>query len=239
MNRIIGHRGWAALAPENTEPGFLLALNEEKIWAIECDIHLTKDGQIVVAHDPYLGRCCNGTGWIKDYTYSQLLELDFGSWFQEKFKNTKIMLLSQLLQLIGGKKRLVCEIKSYKDFCGNIEKPLLELTKDYPSEMLCFKSFDHTIIKSLHQLGCKNDLGLLFMDKPVLLIEELQACGCNFVSMFYANYDQHIFDLLRKAGMDCYAWTVDSKEDAQWLFSFNNHEIAIITNNPDLFIKGN
>ena len=49
MKRIIGHRGWASKAPENTIHGFKLALEDERVWAIECDVHLTKDKKIVVA----------------------------------------------------------------------------------------------------------------------------------------------------------------------------------------------
>lgn len=235
MNRIIGHRGWASLAPENTEPGFKLALEDDSVWAIECDVHLTKDNKIVVAHDPVLGRCCNAKGFIADYTYDELMEFDFGSWFGPEFKDTKIMLYSQLLQLIGGKKRLVCEIKSFKCLCNGIEKQLLEESAGVPQDMLCFKSFDHRIIKNLSDLGCEYDLGLLFYDKPYQMIEELKACGCNFVSLWYPNYDQDIFDELKANNMDCYAWTVDTKEDYDFLNSFKNHDVAVITNKPQLF----
>ncbi|MBQ8604321.1 MAG: hypothetical protein IJ410_05735 [Oscillospiraceae bacterium] len=235
MKRIIGHRGWASLAPENTIHGFKLALEDDRVWAIECDVHLTKDRKIVVAHDPFLGRCCNATGRIADYTYEELLEFDFGGWFGEEFKDTKIMLYSDLLKMIDGKKRLVCEIKSEFGLNNEIVPYILEESKGVPKEMLCFKSFDHRIMKALSDAGCEYDLGLLFMDKPHLMVEELKACGCNFISMLYYNYDQKIFDELKEAGIDCYAWTVDSIENADYMYQFKNHEIAIITNKPQLF----
>lgn len=235
MKRIIGHRGWASLAPENTLPGFKLAAEDKDLWAVECDVHLTKDKKIVVAHDPVLGRCCNATGLIADYTYEELLQFDFGSWFGDEFKNTKIMLYTDLLRLLDGKKRLVCEIKSFKGLCDGIEPLILSQSRGVPKDMLCFKSFDHTIIKNMSDLGCEYDLGLLFADKPYLLVEELKACGCNFVSMWYCNYEQKMFDDLKAAGMDCYAWTVDTREDYDFLHSFKNHDVAVITNKPQLF----
>ena len=235
MKRIIGHRGWASKAPENTVHGFKMALEDERIWAIECDVHLTKDKKVVVAHDPILGRCCNATGLIADYTYDELLKFDFGGWFGKEFKDTKIMLYSDLLKLIDGKKRLVCEIKSFKGLCDDIVPYILADSKGVPKDKLCFKSFDHRIIKKMHDAGCEYDLGLLFMDKAYDLVGELKACGCNFVSSCFFNYDQEIFDELANANIDCYAWTVDSIEDADFMYKCKNHNVAIITNKPQLF----
>ncbi len=235
MKRIIGHRGWASLAPENTIHGFKLALEDDRVWAIECDVHLTKDKKIVVAHDPTLNRCSDGEGFISQHTYEELLAFDFGGWFGEEFKDTKIMLYSDLLKMIDGKKRLVCEIKSEYGFNNDIAPYILKESEGVPQEMLCFKSFDHRIMKSLSDAGCPYDLGLLYMDKPLLLVDELKACGCNFLSMLYWNYDQAIFDELKAAGMDCYAWTVDTIFNADYMYQFDNHEVAIITNKPQLF----
>jgi len=235
MKRIIGHRGWASLEPENTIHGFKLALEDDRVWAIECDVHLTKDKKIVVAHDPTLGRCCNGTGFIANYTYEELLQFDFGGWFGEEFKDTKIMLYKDLLKMIDGRKRLVCEIKSEFSLNNDIAEYILTESEGVPHDMLCFKSFDHRIMKSLADAGCTYDLGLLFMDKPYKLVDEVKACGCNFISMLYWNYDQAIFDELKEAGIDCYAWTVDTIEDADFMYQFKNHEVAIITNKPQLF----
>lgn len=237
MKRIIGHRGWASKAPENTIHGFKLALEDERVWAIECDVHLTKDKKIVVAHDPTLDRCSDGKGFISQYTYDELLQFDFGGWFGEEFKGTKIMLYKDLLDMIGGKKRLVCEIKSEFGFNNEIAPYILAESEGVAQDMLCFKSFDHRVIKSLHDAVCKYDLGLLFMDKPLLMTEELKSCGCNFISMLFWNYDQTIFDELKSAGMDCYAWTVDTIESADYMYQFSNHEVAIITNKPQLFFE--
>ena len=237
MKRIIGHRGWASQAPENTIHGFKKCMEDDRVWAIECDVHLTKDKKIVVAHDPKLGRTCNGTGLIAEHTYEELLQYDFGGWFGEEFKDTKIMLYSDLLKLIDGKKRLVCEIKSEFGLNNEIVPYILEESKGVPKDMLCFKSFDHRIMKKLADAGCEYDLGLLFMDKAYGIVEECKACGCNFISMLYYNYDQEIFDELKEAGIDCYAWTVDTIENADFMYKCNNHEVAIITNKPQLFFE--
>ena len=104
MKRIIGHRGWASQAPENTIHGFKKCMEDDRVWAIECDVHLTKDKKIVVAHDPKLGRTCNGTGLIAEHTYEELLQYDFGGWFGEEFKIQKLCCILTCLNLLMAKK---------------------------------------------------------------------------------------------------------------------------------------
>ena len=64
MQKIFAHRGASAYAPENTLEAFDLAV---KMGAdgVELDVHMTKDGELVVAHDEEIGRVSNGLGLIK------------------------------------------------------------------------------------------------------------------------------------------------------------------------------
>src|SRR5690625_3867881 len=101
--QIIAHRGASKIAPENTLPAFKLA---EKLGAesIETDIHLTKDQVPVLIHDPRLERTTNGQGFVKNYTFAELQELDAGAWFSEQYEHTKIISLAEFLQWIQAKK---------------------------------------------------------------------------------------------------------------------------------------
>lgn len=69
--KVFAHRGASHYAPENTLPAFALAA-EQGADGIELDVHLTKDGELVVIHDEKLDRTTNGTGWVKDYTLAEL-----------------------------------------------------------------------------------------------------------------------------------------------------------------------
>lgn len=99
---IIGHRGVAGLAPENTLAGFRLA-SKLGIECIEFDVRLTKDNQLVIFHDDTLERTTNGQGIVESETYSDLSLLDAGTWFHSQFANERIPLfeiaLSDLLHL--------------------------------------------------------------------------------------------------------------------------------------------
>ncbi len=78
--RVFGHRGAAALAPENTLPSFALAL-ALGADALELDVHGSRDGVIVVIHDHTLERTTNGQGAVRDQTWSTLSQLDAGYHF--------------------------------------------------------------------------------------------------------------------------------------------------------------
>lgn len=72
--KIIAHRGYHMIAPENTLPAFRAA-GEMGAWAIETDVHATKDGVLVCCHNPTVDSYCSGTGKISEMTYAELSEL--------------------------------------------------------------------------------------------------------------------------------------------------------------------
>jgi glycerophosphoryl diester phosphodiesterase len=74
----ISHRGGAALAPENTRAAFDLAVERWRTDMVETDVHLTRDGELVVSHDPTVQRCTDGEGRIVEMTLAQLQTLDAG-----------------------------------------------------------------------------------------------------------------------------------------------------------------
>lgn len=75
--RIFGHRGAAGLAPENTLPSFALgiALGAD---VLELDVHGTRDGVVVVFHDPTLDRTTDGSGPLREHSFAELKRLDAG-----------------------------------------------------------------------------------------------------------------------------------------------------------------
>ena len=78
--QVWAHRGASAYAPENTLEAFRLAA-EMGADGVELDVQLSRDGELVVAHDETIDRVSNGTGYIKDYTLAQLKKLSFNRLF--------------------------------------------------------------------------------------------------------------------------------------------------------------
>ena len=109
---VLAHRGYSAKAPENTMAAFELAL-AVGADGIELDVHMTRDGEIVVIHDDTLDRTTNGKGPVSDQTMAELRELDAGSWFSPEFAGERIPTLKLVLELIKDKDVLLnIEIKT-------------------------------------------------------------------------------------------------------------------------------
>src|SRR5690554_2404438 len=98
---IYAHRGASAYAPENTGAAFRKAL-DMKADGIELDVHLSKDGHVVVIHDEKVDRTSNGKGLIRDLKLDELKSLDFGAWFSSEFAGEPIMTLDEVLSLLDG-----------------------------------------------------------------------------------------------------------------------------------------
>src|SRR5262245_4706986 len=76
----IAHRGGSALRPENTLVAFDHAVSLG-VDGIECDVHLSRDGEAVVIHDSTLERTTNGAGAIGEFTADELARVDAGARF--------------------------------------------------------------------------------------------------------------------------------------------------------------
>jgi len=94
----VAHRGDRERCPENTLAAFRSAL-EKGADALELDVFLTKDGELVVHHDYTLERTTNGAGYIGDYTLQELKALDAGSWFGARFAGERLPTLGEVLEL--------------------------------------------------------------------------------------------------------------------------------------------
>lgn len=101
---LFAHRGASMHAPENTLEAFELGLTQGAS-VLELDVHLTRDGEVVVLHDSTLDRTTNGTGPVRDRTYAELAQLDAGYKFIDRSGRTmfrdrgvQIPLLREVLQ---------------------------------------------------------------------------------------------------------------------------------------------
>lgn len=114
-NEIIAHRGYSAVAPENTLVAIEKAL-EAGADAVEWDVHVASCGTPVLIHDPSLGRTTNGFGPVRRRSLAQLRSLDAGSWFNPAFAGERIPSLQEALELVKGRVgRVYCEVKGYRE----------------------------------------------------------------------------------------------------------------------------
>jgi glycerophosphoryl diester phosphodiesterase len=108
--QVVARCGDLVSAPESTLPAFEQAI-AKGADAVEFDVHLTKDGELVIHHDFYLGRTNNGRGYIGDFSLAELKALDAGSWFGSQFAGEKIPTLGEVLALGKGRIRFEIDMK--------------------------------------------------------------------------------------------------------------------------------
>ena len=100
--RLCAHRGYHAMAPENTMPAFgaAVAMGAQEI---EFDLWSTTDGALVTAHDRKLERVSNGTGFVDEHSLAELKTLDFGVKFGEVYKDLRLPTFEEILQKFAGR----------------------------------------------------------------------------------------------------------------------------------------
>jgi len=235
MDVIFAHRGASFDAPENTLPAFELALQQGS-KAIEFDVHLTKDGEIVVCHDDEIQRTTDGTGYIFEQTLDELKERDAGSWFAPEFAGTKIPTLDEVLQKCSKDIFINIEIKNVPIFHQGIEEKIIEKLHSYQYiDNVVISSFDHTALLRVQQLEPKLKLGILFGDHLVEPWNYVKSTGIKAYSVhpIFTFVTKEWVEKFHHMGMKIFAYTVDDRKYYEMLDQIGID--GIFTNIPARF----
>lgn len=206
----IAHRGIQSDDTiENTIPAFWLAIR--KNIPIEFDIHILKDGKLVVFHDDTLKRLMGIDKKIEDYTYEELKKITFLN------TNIHIPLLEEVLNIVDGKVLLVIEIKrskimNYREYCLMI----IEVLKKY-SYSFVVKSFDVRIVNwFLHHTNYMT--GLLIANRKNSIYDRLMRSWflLSTIKPHFLSVDYHLLDCRTikeyRLHNPVMAWTIRSYE---------------------------
>jgi glycerophosphoryl diester phosphodiesterase/2-polyprenyl-3-methyl-5-hydroxy-6-metoxy-1,4-benzoquinol methylase len=107
---VIARTGDVENAPENTLPAFESAISRGAD-GVECDVHLSADGELVVHHFYNLGTTDNGEGLVCEHTLAELKALDSGGWFSEQCAGESKPTLSEVFGLCKDRTRLEVDLK--------------------------------------------------------------------------------------------------------------------------------
>lgn len=211
---IIGHRGAAGDAPENTLAAFELALRQGGD-GIEFDVHLSADGIPVVIHDPRLDRTTSGGGLVCEHRASLLRRLDAGSWFNQRFPSkarqryaaAKIPLLSEVLAWVRERKCVAfVEIKG--DAPGIETKVVADIERAGVKSLATVISFDPAALNRLHQLDSRVSLGL-DVSRRLLAIRRAKSVGAVALLPHWAIASRRFILRAHQNSMRVFAWTID------------------------------
>lgn len=231
--RILGHRGASAYAPENTIPAFRLAL-EMEADGVELDVHLSKDGELIVMHDEKVDRTTNARGYIKDFTAEELKRLDASNGM-EKFSGVGVPTLAEVYRLFQNNDKMInVEIKTdIINYSGICEKLLALEDEMGMNGRIIYSSFNHYTVSRLLSLRPEAKTGLLYMSifkEPWNYALGLKAAALHPHFITLAQTPDMAGECAR-LGLETNVWTVNEPE---WMERLAGMGVtSIITNNPD------
>jgi glycerophosphoryl diester phosphodiesterase len=247
---VYAHRGASARFPEHTRAAYDQAL-VDGADGVECDVHLTADGEVVLIHDGTVGRTSDGSGLVDGHTLAQLRELDFWSWKGVPLPPgaqlaDQLLTLDDLLDLLlaaGRPVGLACELKH--EALG--EGPALEdavlavlhrrnwdaAASRLGTVELSFMSFDPDAVGHLLRRGVPGRRLCQLVAAAVALGTERLDDGSVGIAGpgldFLAAYPDRVRTWLA-AGATARVWTVDAEDDLRRCLELGVGEIT--TNDP-------
>lgn len=198
---IIGHRGAAGLAPENTI-GSLQAGIDAGVQMVEADLRLTKDGKVVIIHDPTLIRTHDDRRKISDLTLEEIKNIS-------KKEGREIPELNEFLQ--AAKLPLNLELK-----VDGMEQAVLDAVKSFPHKVL-ISSNNPVVLKKVRALDGKIPLGFIIGPKMGYMWPFMMAVAKQLD--LYSIHPVHTLvtpvhmKSMRRLGVKVFAWTVNSIHD--------------------------
>lgn len=230
----IAHRGFSGKYPENTMLAFEKAI-EAGADGIELDVHLTKDGEIVVIHDERVDRTSDGEGYIVDFTYEELSKFDASASFAGVYGFNKIPTLREYFELVKPVEGFITNIElktSINEYPG-IEKAVLELIDEFNLEdRIIISSFNHYSIMRTKELNPRIKCGFLESSWIYNFGEYTKTRGLECVHPHFISLNKESVAEIKSNGININTWTVNKEADVERLYSLGVD--AVISNYPDM-----
>lgn len=240
---IVGHRGAAGLAPENTMASFKKAL-ELGVDIIELDIHLSADDKLIVMHDHNVKRTTNGTGEIAELTLAEIKKLDAGSSFHQKHSNEKVPTLTEVFDLVGNKCKVMIEIKWPKKgiYEGLVDELVNILEKENFINNVIVQSFEVEYLKKImqlnHDIEChqlifgESAIIPIYYDRSLKIGRFEPLPNVSSINSYYYYLNKNIIKKNKALNIESGAFTLNTKAKMEKAISLGT--TYIITDYPNI-----
>lgn len=246
-SRVMAHRGDSEQFPEQTRAAFVRAL-EVGADGIECDVHLSADGELVLLHDQTVDRTSDGSGPVGEWTLARLRELDWGSWRSfgipgdsaiDEVDAHRMLTLGELIELMlaaGRPLDLAIETKHPSPFGNTLEDAVLaelarvEADGGLGGLRIRIITFDRGAAEHLRAVGSPYPLELLVdeIDEPARNGRLPNGVATLAPAIEQLREHPETVAVLAAAGHDVHPWTVDDLDDARFAQALG---CSIITTN--------
>ncbi len=234
---VCAHRGQSGLFPENTMAAFEAAITLGADF-IECDVHRTADGHIVVMHDADVRRTTDGEGSIEQMTLQQVRGLDAGSWKSAEFAGEKVPLLAEVLADIAPRCVVDIEIKQ-RGIAEQVARQIAEAGAVRQTTVVSFSLEDLREAKqTVPELSCGFITSGPEADSVAAaqaLISSALSVGCNFISCAHRAVTATLVRQCHVVGLALMAWTMDQPADIQRMLELQVD--ALVSNYPERVLE--
>lgn len=201
----------------------------------ELDVHLTKDGQLVVIHDHELERTTPMRGPVREQTLAELKQIDAGAWFAPEFAGETILGLDDVLAMTSGRIRLNVEIKAPESDWDGVSEKLLETLRRHDAFASTVVScFDLGALQSLRRADREIALGVLWAQPE--LDEAWRWCtdvGAVSIHPYWMLANAESVHAAHARGLQVFVWTVNAEEHMQGMLAAGVD--GIISDYPERF----
>jgi len=234
---VIGHRGAAARAPENTLAGLRQAAALGCAW-VEFDVRLTADGTLVLCHDPRLDRTTDGKGPVAAQTLAAIRQRDAGSWFGPAFADEPVPTLDEALSLaaeLGLGADIEVKAEPGRDYAtaAAVAAVLRRLPSGAPPVLV--SSFLPAAVAALRTLAPQVPRGILFRLVPRNWPEIALRLRCTAIGADHRRLRRRRVAAIRDAGYQLAAYTVNDPARARLLFGWG--VTSVFSDAPDIILR--
>ena len=229
MTEVICHRGYSSRYPENTMLAFQKAV-ESGADGVELDVHLTRDGEVVVIHDERVDRTTDGVGYVKDHSLAELRRLNAA--YRWGTAPQRIPTLEEYLELIAptGMKTNI-ELKTGLFGYEGIEEKVWNLIGRFRLEdRVILSSFHAQTLLRVKALAPEAPCGLLNQDKLLSPGQAIRDLGFQAYHPLYLRLRPGVIRELKAYHLEINAYTVNGHGPLTYLFAWDVH--SVITNHP-------
>jgi glycerophosphoryl diester phosphodiesterase len=215
---IIAHRGASFDAPENTLTAVRLAW-EQEADAVEVDVHCSREGKIVVIHDPTLLKLARCSGKVCHKTLAQLKQLDVGRWKHARWAGERIPTLEEIIETIPRGKRLFIEVKAGANCIPELAAAIQR--NGTPPKAVVVIGFSLETMTGVKAALPDREVCWIVERKrnwatgrwrPTAdwVIERVRKARLDGVDMGVRGLQTKFVEEIKAAKLKCYVWTVDS-----------------------------
>mgnify|MGYP001161650716 FL=1 len=227
---VIGHRGAAGLAPENTLPSFRKAL-DLGCRAIELDVHAVRDAedttQLMVIHDDTVQRTTNGKGLVSDHTFEQLTKLDAGD-------GNPIPRLAEVTALVAQHFADAHPLINIELKGKETAAPTARFLQAHPELAVLVSSFNHRELAAFRALDETTPIAPLFERARASMLDTASALGASCVNVSQRMVKPGLIEQCNDAGFPVLAYTVNQQHEAQRLKALGVG--GVFTDRPDVLM---